>query len=244
MEEHVANIEGGQGIGAEDISGSENLPSTAGSTEDLPIRHFMEENRRMFASLNNEFAGFKGEFVGFKGEVNQRFDALSQLFEVVTKNRHDFDVFVDKNLRDMNEIRELLGRPVMQPRDLSLNGENNLNSETGFPNNSARISLPRQGVPPTPVVNPPTPRVNLGETSTAANTRVEPPPFHGEGPQNIPETRHYVAPMSGTIGGGTINNDHVPPRGYQQNVPPPPNRLGMDPGGFTPQGGATRGTRR
>ncbi|CAL1389698.1 unnamed protein product [Linum trigynum] len=252
VEEQVANIEGGQGVGAEDIGGSENLLSTAGPTEHLSIHHFMEENRRMFASLNNEFAGSKGEFANFKGEVNQRFDALTarhdslesrvdrrlgQLFEVVTKNRHDFDVFVDKNLRYMNEIRELLGRPVMQPRDLPLNGENNLNSETGFPNNGARNSPPRQGVPPIPMVNSPTPRVNIGETSTAANTRVEPPSFHGGGPQNTPEARPYVAPMSGGVGGGTINNDHVPPRGYPQNVPSPPNGLGMDPRGFIPQGG-------
>ncbi|CAL1362343.1 unnamed protein product [Linum trigynum] len=244
VEEHVANIEGGQGVGAEDIGGSGNPPSTVVPTEDMSIRHFMEENRRMFAGLNSEFAGFKGE-------VNQRVDALTaqhdslesrvdrclgQLFDVVTKNRHDFDVFVDKNLRDMNEIRELLGRPATQPRCLPLNGENNLNSETCFPNNGARNSPPRQGVPPTPVVNPPTPRVNIGETSTAANTRVEPPPFHGAGPQNIPEARPYVAPMSGGVGGGTINNDHVPPRNYPQNVPPPPNVFGMDPGGFIPQG--------
>ncbi|CAI0374579.1 unnamed protein product [Linum tenue] len=186
--------------------------------------------------------------------LNSRVDRrLSQIFEVVNKNKSDFD-----------EFRRFLTTPIIQSRALPLDGGNsNPNSNPGNLNSSPAgggNGQPRQDNLFPPMTNQPTPyRMNRGEIP--ATTQVEGIPNVGVGeipprgenlgvthsapveppPIPIPMARPYTVPahMGGGVGLG--GGDQVPPRAYPTPMPPHFNGHGMDPMGFVPQGGQPGG---
>ncbi|CAL1397078.1 unnamed protein product [Linum trigynum] len=200
-------------------------------------RQIMAESRRLIEEARAMARQVKSQVDCLNSRVDRR---LAQLFELVNKNTND-----------LGEFRQLLNRPVLQTRALSSDGRDfpNLESENvNLPSNGGGRGEQPRPVNPTPPVTTtvPTPqRVNVGEShATSSKIHVEqPPPRQGVARQNISEARPYIAPVNVGMGLGPNNVDPILPREYSQQIPPPMNMQGVDPGGFIPLGRKEGGMR-
>ncbi|CAL1390186.1 unnamed protein product [Linum trigynum] len=282
VEDQVANIEYGQASDAVagGNGGAETLVATApgGDLGEAvgALRQMMEENRKMVADTHQateenrqmqmENRRMLEETRANTHQVNSQIDCLnsrldrrfSQLLEVVNKNANEVD-----------QLRQSLGRPVVQSRALPLDGIGLTPTNSVLSPAGGRNGQPRQEtLPPQTASQPPPRRVGdveipvttqVGESSQARvgvevvpprgenlatmfNTRVEQPPVQVGARPSIPEARPYVAPVNLGVGGGLGGNiDQIPPRGYPTPMPPHFNGHGMDPIGFVPYAGQQGG---
>ncbi|CAN0829178.1 hypothetical protein LINGRAHAP2_LOCUS1064 [Linum grandiflorum] len=226
-------------------------------------RNLMEENRQSLEGrldglgqnhqqVTLQLRSLDERYESYNSRVDRR---LSQVIEVVNKNRNDFD-----------EFRNFLTSSVAQTRNRSLDDVNpithNFNANMSIPSAFGHSSQPRQENFSSPVNNQPSPhRANHGDIPATAhveglndvgmgelpsrggnpsptfNIPVDQPPMHGAGqPPPIPMARPYVAPAN-VGGGGNLGGDHIPPRAYPRPIPPQFNGQGMDPMGFMPPPG-------
>ncbi|CAN0925458.1 hypothetical protein LINGRAHAP2_LOCUS34772 [Linum grandiflorum] len=231
-------------------------------------RKLMEENRQLLEGrldglgqnhqqVTLQLRSLDERYESYNSRVDRR---LSQVIEVVNKNKNDFD-----------EFRNFLTSSVAQTRNRSLDDVNpithNFNANMSIPSAVGHSSQPRQENFSSPVNNQPSPHranrgdipatthvdglndVGMGELpprggnpSPTFNIPVDQSPMHRAGqPPPTPMARPYVAPANMGGGVGLSGGDHIPPRAYPRPMPPQFNGQGMDPMGFMPPGGQQGG---
>ncbi|CAN0861436.1 hypothetical protein LINGRAHAP2_LOCUS8206 [Linum grandiflorum] len=216
-EEQVAGADAGHSGGSSSNLAGEVAPPQSVPSVDLGgvLSQIREENRK-------------------NAQTDRRF---GQVFEVVNKNRNDFD-----------EFRNFLASSVTQTRTRSLDGVNttsNFNGSASIPTANGMNGQPHvENFPPHMASQLPTHRANRGDIPPAThvegphdagmgelpprgetsiptfNSPVDQPPAQGFGqPSPILMARPYVAPAN-MGGGGNLGGDHIPPRAYPRPMPP------------------------